>query len=194
MNDKVLSSMSARIRELSVRTDCSLEYDVMTVGETPFTHDQCTLAEYGLPKNKELNMLFQFEMMDLDSPPEVPLKRREWKLSELKSIIGKWQNFKRDEGFWNTSVMRVILSALWLIYAYRVFLENHDHSRAVSRFGNDTTDQKRARTAKLLALLEICQGGTLYVYQGQELGLKNFPRTWGIEEYKDVASLNYWNK
>ncbi|KAF8345368.1 glycoside hydrolase family 13 protein [Amanita rubescens] len=160
MNEKVLSN-----------------YDVMTVGETPFTHDECTLAEYGLPKNKELNMLFQFEIMDLDSPPEVPLKRRQWKLSELKSIIGKWQNFKRDEGFWNT-----------------VFIENHDHSRAVSRFGDDTTDEKRARTAKLLALLEICQGGTLYVYQGQELGLKNFPRTWGIEEYKDIASLNYWNK
>lgn len=32
------------------------------------------------------------------------------------------------------------------------------------------------------------------MYQGQELGLKNFPRSWGIEEYKDVASINYWNK
>ncbi|KAK2461008.1 hypothetical protein APHAL10511_006949 [Amanita phalloides] len=153
------------------------KYDVMTVGETPFTHDEDTLAEYGLPKNKELNMLFQFEIMDLDAPPEIPLKRKEWKLSKLKSIIHKWQNFKRDEGFWNT-----------------VFIENHDHARVVSRFGNDTTDEKRACSAKLLALLEICQGGTLYIYQGQELGLKNFPVSWGIEEYKDVASLNYWDK
>lgn len=32
------------------------------------------------------------------------------------------------------------------------------------------------------------------MYQGQELGLKNFPRSWGIEEYKDIASINYWNK
>jgi alpha-glucosidase len=46
----------------------------------------------------------------------------------------------------------------------------------------------------MLAILEITQGGTLYVYQGQELGLRNFPRSWGIEEYKDVASQNYWNK
>jgi len=45
----------------------------------------------------------------------------------------------------------------------------------------------------MLAIFEITQTGTLYVYQGQELGLKNFPRTWGIEEYKDVASQNYWN-
>ena len=44
----------------------------------------------------------------------------------------------------------------------------------------------------MLAVLEVTQTGTLYVYQGQELGMKNFPRTWGIEEYKDVASQNYW--
>lgn len=87
-----------------------LEYDMMTVGETPFTDDEYTLAEYGLPKNKELNMLFHFEMTSLDSPHDVDLKRKEWKLSELKSIIGKWQNLKRDEGFWNTYVFPVIYS------------------------------------------------------------------------------------
>lgn len=75
----------------------------------------------------------------------------------------------------------------------RIFIENHDHSRAVSRYGNDS-QKWRALSAKMLAILEITQGGTLYVYQGQELGLRNFPRSWGIEEYKDVASQNYWNK
>lgn len=46
----------------------------------------------------------------------------------------------------------------------------------------------------MLAVLQVAQGGTQFVYQGQELGLKNFPRSWGVEEYKDVASINYWNK
>lgn len=45
----------------------------------------------------------------------------------------------------------------------------------------------------MLCILEVTQTGTLYVYQGQELGLKNFPRSWGLEEYKDVATLNYYN-
>lgn len=76
----------------------------------------------------------------------------------------------------------------------RVFIENHDHPRSVSRFGNDSTNELRSLSAKMLAVLQITQGGTLYVYQGEELGLKNFPRGWGIEEYKDVASQNYWNK
>lgn len=76
----------------------------------------------------------------------------------------------------------------------RVFIENHDHPRSVSRFGNDTTDVLQALSAKMLAILHITQSGTLYIFQGQELGLKNFPRSWGIEEYKDVASQNYWNR
>lgn len=73
----------------------------------------------------------------------------------------------------------------------RVFIENHDLARAVSRFGNDSPAW-RAISAKMLAVLEVTQTGTVYVYQGQELGMKNFPRTWGVEEYKDVASQNYW--
>ncbi|PFH46341.1 glycoside hydrolase family 13 protein [Amanita thiersii Skay4041] len=152
-------------------------YDIMTVGETPGSHDEIQTAAYVLPQNKELNMVFQFELMDVDSPPDVPLRFKKWKLSEMKRIVGKWQTFKKDEGFWNA-----------------IYIQNHDHARAVSRFGDDSTDENQARTAKLLCMFEIAQGGTLYVYQGEELGLKNFPRSWGLEEYKDVATQNYWNK
>jgi glycosidase len=81
------------------------EYDLVTVGETPFTHDTEELAAYVLPKNKELNMVFQFELMDIDSPVEgedsVPLIYKPWKLSDLKDIVRRWQTFKRGEGFWN---------------------------------------------------------------------------------------------
>ncbi|KAG2134183.1 glycoside hydrolase family 13 protein [Suillus bovinus] len=149
--------------------------DLITVGETPFTHEASELAAYVLPQNRELNMVFHFELMDIDSPPESPLLRKPWTLSELKAIVSRWQRFMRDDGFWNS-----------------VFIENHDHARSVSRFGNDSA-QWRTVSAKMLAVFEITQTGTLYVYQGQELGLKNFPRTWGIEEYNDVASQNYWN-
>ncbi|KAF8797493.1 glycoside hydrolase family 13 protein [Phlegmacium glaucopus] len=154
--------------------------DLITVGETPFTHVASELAAYVLPSNEELNMVFQFEFMDLDSPKEgqdiSPLIFKEWKLSELKDVIGRWQTYKREEGFWNA-----------------VFIENHDHSRAVSRFGNDS-EEWRAISAKMLAILQVTQSGTQFVYQGQELGLKNFPRSWGIEEYKDIASQKFWNR
>ncbi|KAF7334998.1 Glycoside hydrolase family 13 protein [Mycena venus] len=153
--------------------------DLITVGETPFTHSAAELAKYVLEKHKELNMVFQFQLSDLDSPRgtrHLPMVHRPWKLFELKEIVTRWQIFERDQGFWNT-----------------VFMENHDISRSVSRFGNDS-DEWRAVSAKMLAMLQLTQGGTQYVYQGQELGLRNFPRSWGIEEYKDVASENWYNE
>ncbi|KAJ7581856.1 alpha amylase [Mycena floridula] len=158
-------------------------YDIITVGQTSLTYSVEEVAKYVLPANKELNMVFQFELMHIDLPSKdsgierSPLIPRPWKVAELKEIIIRWQRYKKDEGFWNA-----------------VFIENHDHSRSVSRFGNDSTDELRTLSAKMLAVMQITQGGTLYVYQGEELGLKNFPRSWGIEEYKDVASQNYWNK
>ncbi|KIK92345.1 glycoside hydrolase family 13 protein [Paxillus rubicundulus Ve08.2h10] len=158
-----------------MHTEVLSHHDLITVGETPFTHDASELAAYVLPQNKELNMVFHFELMDLDSPDYSPLVKKAWKLAELKDVVRRWQRYKRDEGFWNA-----------------VFIENHDHSRSVSRFGNDS-DEWRAISAKMLSIFEVTQTGTLYVYQGQELGLKNFPPSWGIEEYKDVASQNYWN-
>jgi hypothetical protein len=52
-------------------------------------------------------MVFQFELMVLDYPTgkdRSPLIHRDWKLSELKEIVGRWQRYKRDEGFWNRQV------------------------------------------------------------------------------------------
>ena len=38
------------------------------------------------------------------------------------------------------------------------------------------------------------QQGTLFVYQGQELGLKNVPETWDISNYRDLEVLNHYNE
>lgn len=79
-------------------------YDIFTVGEAPFSHSADDLAEYVLPQNGELKTVFQFELMDIDSSnPLEPLLPKPWKLSDLKNVVEKWQTFKREEGFWNTS-------------------------------------------------------------------------------------------
>ena len=82
-----------------------LEHDLITVGETPFTHEASELTAYVLPANEELNMVFQFEIMDLDSPKEgqdfEPLNFNPWRLFELKGIVGRWKRYKGDEDFWN---------------------------------------------------------------------------------------------
>ncbi|EPQ51633.1 glycoside hydrolase family 13 protein [Gloeophyllum trabeum ATCC 11539] len=166
------------IREMNGRV--LSRHDLITVGETPFTQNAQDLLPYVLPSRHELNMVFQFELMSIDSyvdpfGTDVPLVPKQWKLKDLKDVVTRWQTFEREAGFWNA-----------------VFIENHDHSRSVSRFGNDSPDW-RTLSAKLLAMLEITQSGTLYIYQGQEIGMKNAPPTWGLEEYKDVATQNFWN-
>lgn len=74
------------------------------MGEAPFTHDMHALARYVLPANHELNMIFQFELMDVDSSGmarDNPLIPRAWKLTEFKEVINRWQTFLRNDGFWN---------------------------------------------------------------------------------------------
>lgn len=79
-----------------------------------------------------------------------------------------------------------------------LFDENHDQGRSVSRYvdrgATDTDYETRAFAAKMLATFLALQSGTVYIYQGQELGMRNCPRQWGLEEYKDIETLKYWNK
>ncbi|KAF8338323.1 alpha-glucosidase, partial [Cantharellus anzutake] len=150
------------------------KYDAMTVGETPWTHDPAILARYVKPSSKELNMVFTFHHVDIDGGVENSWKPIPWKLSSYKQIINKWQTYMHEHEGWNS-----------------IFIENHDQGRSLSRFGNDSAEY-RSISAKMLAVGQICQGGTIYVYQGEELGMANVPPSWGIEEYKDVATQSYW--
>lgn len=69
-----------------------------------------------------------------------------------------------------------------------------DHSRrSVSRYCDDG-DEYRETGTKLLSLMETTLAGTVYVYQGQELGMRNVPTEWEPEEYKDIETINYWKK
>jgi len=146
----------------------------ITVGETPFTHeDMDILIPYVLPENKELNMVFQFEQQEVDGYPQ--LIPKDYKLSEFKTVTSKWQVGMQEKGGWNSS-----------------YIENHDVARSVSRFGNDTTPGYRTLSAKLLAAMQCTLSGTLYVYQGEEIAMANLPKEWSIEEYKDIASQQYY--
>ena len=123
---------------------------------------------------KELNMIFIFELVDIDGDR---WGLHEWTVGEMRDVVAKWQTIMREGGGWNS-----------------IFIENHDNPRSVSRYCDDSTEENRELGAKLLALMQTTLGGTLYLYQGEELGMKNFPLEWGVEEYKDVESLNYWKQ
>ena len=63
--------------------------------------------------------------------------------------------------------------------------------RSVSHFANDS-DEYREYSSKLLSIMESTLCGTLFVYQGEELGMRNVPYDWDPSEYKDIESVNYW--
>ncbi|KAK3704664.1 hypothetical protein LTR37_013763 [Vermiconidia calcicola] len=149
---------------------------IVTVGETPFTHhDFDVLVPYVLPQNKELQMIFQFEQQEVDGYPQ--LVPRDYALSEFKAITSRWQTGIQERGGWNS-----------------IYLENHDVARSVSRFGDDSTPEMRNLSAKCLAAMQCTLSGTLFIYQGEEIGQANLPRSWGIEEYKDIASQAYFSE
>lgn len=72
-----------------------------------------------------------------------------------------------------------------------IFCENHDIPRSLSRFADDS-DEWREYAAKMLYIKHTTLGGTEYIYQGEELGMRNIPPDWPIAEYKDIESQSYW--
>jgi oligo-1,6-glucosidase len=143
--------------------------DLLTVGE--MLGDEMPMEEarkYVGEDGDGLSMLFHFEHMLLDRGDEI-WEREDWALSDLKSVFTRWQEGLADDG-WNS-----------------LYLNNHDQPRMVSRFGND--DEYRRESAKLLGTLLHTLRGTPYVYQGEEIGMTNYPFE-SLDDFRDVDTLN----
>jgi oligo-1,6-glucosidase len=148
------------------------DYNVMTVGEMPGVNvEQAKL--YTDESRNEVNMVFQFEHVDLDSGPGGKWDLKPLKLTDLKNNFTKWQTGLEEIG-WNS-----------------LYLNNHDQPRMVSRFGND--QQYRIESAKMLATFLHMLKGTPYIYQGEEIGMTNV-RFDSIDDYKDIETLNMYNE
>jgi oligo-1,6-glucosidase len=146
--------------------------NLLTVGEMPGSSIE-TARRATDPANHELNMVFTFEHVSLDSRPGGSGKFDLARLSlpALKRNLNEWQLALADAG-WNS-----------------LYWDNHDQPRAVSRFGDDSPEH-RVNSAKTLATVQHLHKGTPYIYQGEELGMTNTYFT-AIEHYRDIESLNY---
>lgn len=150
-------------------------HDTITVGEMPGVSDPAEILRTVGADSGELRMIFIFDLVDIDKP-NVRMALKPWDVREMKQIISRWQRAMIERDGWNS-----------------VFCENHDNPRSVSRYTDDR-DAWRDKGAKLLALMQTTLGGTLFVYQGEEIGMRNASMEWGVEEYKDVETINYWKK
>jgi oligo-1,6-glucosidase len=144
--------------------------NLITVGETP----GATVADarlYTDPARGEVNMVFTFEHVDLDTMAGgskwdlAPLR-----LTDLKANLSLWQEGLAQAG-WNS-----------------LYWNNHDQPRIVSRWGDDGAH--RVESAKSLGTVLHLLRGTPYVYQGEEFAMTNAHFT-SLSQYRDIESLNY---
>ncbi|MBE6796624.1 MAG: alpha-glucosidase [Ruminococcaceae bacterium] len=152
---------------LEFKNDVLSKYDCMTVGEAPMMTTKKALKHITEGPNQHLNMMFHFEHMAADCLFYSWFKTK-FSLKRLKKVFTRWQNDLYGKA-WNA-----------------LYMENHDQPRVINRYGSL---KYRVESAKMLAVTYICQSGTPFIYQGQEIGMVNYPFT-SIDQYTDVSTVN----
>ncbi len=150
-------------------------YDILTVGEMPGATVEHAL-DITHEETGQLNMLFQFEHVDLDTKPGTGLGKWDFTALDLRALkrsMSRWQT-ELEAGGWNS-----------------LYLSNHDQPRALSRFADD--GPYRIQAAKMLATFLHLLKGTPYIYQGEEIGMTNV--TFGsIDDYRDIETRNMYRE
>ena len=117
-------------------------------------------------------MVFQFEHVSVDQSPTNKFEYLGLDLVVLKKSLDRWQAALAETG-WNS-----------------LYWDNHDQPRVVSRFGDDDPDYWAA-SAKALATILHGMRGTPFVYQGEELGMTNYPFR-SAQDHQDLEAVNYY--
>ncbi len=142
----------------------------LTVGEMPgVTPEQA--VRFTDRDTGELDMVFQFEHVDLDHGAS-KWDHHRLDLRDLKRSLGHWQTALGERG-WNS-----------------LYWNNHDQPRVVSRYGDE--DCWRESATALATVLHLHRG-TPYVYQGEEIGMTNMPFA-SIEDFRDIESVNHFHE
>ncbi|CAI4440757.1 ADE_G0016310.mRNA.1.CDS.1 [Saccharomyces cerevisiae] len=100
--------------------------------------------------------MFNFKHTSVGESPECKYELIPFTLKDFKLALAESFLFIENTDCWST-----------------IYLENHDQPPSVSRFGSDSP-KWRAISSKMLATLIISLTGTVFIYQGQELGMPNF--------------------
>ncbi|MCL2425724.1 MAG: alpha-glucosidase [Oscillospiraceae bacterium] len=149
------------LREL--KRDVLDHYDCFTVGESALVNLRDAKMLSDTDRN-ELDMVFYFDHLQVDRVVEKYMPKK-FRADKLLKVLTKWQ-----QGLdWNA-----------------FYLESHDQPRIVSHYGND--GEYWERSAKLLATMQFTMRGSMFMYQGQEIGMTNFDFT-EMSQIDDLETL-----
>lgn len=121
----------------------------------------------------ELDMIFHFDMNGIGFSEKPWVKAPINLIKDLKEKMTGWQMIKEEDG--------------WC----PLFYSNHDSTRTVSRLGDDK--KYRKVSAKMLAMLQLTQKGTPFIYYGDEIGMTN-ANEFTLEDYRDIAIFNRYKE
>jgi len=159
------------LQEMHREVFAGRDAQLLTVGEMPgVTVEEAVL--FTDPARAEVDMVFQFEHVNLDHGPGGKFDPKPLRLTDLKASLGRWQEGLEEVG-WNS-----------------LYWNNHDQPRVVSRFGDDSPEHRVASATCLATLLHLHRG-TPYVYQGEELGMTNADFG-SVEDFRDIESVNHY--
>ena len=143
------------------------DYDCMQVGEAPMMTPKKALLYVSDGDDKVLDMMFGFQHMEADCL-FISWIHTKFSLKKLKKVYNNWQTMLYEKG-WNAN-----------------YIENHDQPRNISRYGSL---KYRVESGKALGTMYSFLSGTQFIYQGQEIGMVDYPfETW--DDFVDVSTFS----
>lgn len=152
--------------------DLFSKYDALTIGEVGGAASISEGLKYSSFKSNELSMVFNFDHNWCNNLGEInDYKDLKTNVKDLKNVFNNWQKAFETEGF---------LPLNWL---------NHDQPRLMSHYGNLNYPLE---SGKMLATALYLMRGVPFVYQGEEIGMTNYPFS-KLSEFRDVSSISHYN-
>ncbi|MBU1141778.1 MAG: alpha-glucosidase [Firmicutes bacterium] len=145
------------------------KYNCLTIGEVGGEASIESALKYASFNANELSMVFNFDHNWCNNIDNVTSsKKLVIDVVKLKSAFNKWQTAFEDQGW---------LPLNWL---------NHDQPRLMSHYG----DRKfPLQSGKMLATVLHMMRGTPFIYQGEEIGMTNYPFE-DVGQFNDISSKN----
>ncbi len=148
---------------------CLKPHNAYTVGECPGAGLKVSRYITG-DDCDELTQLFSFDHLDNPGKKRFDIYKFDFRKT-VRELI-RWQE-RYSNHCWPS-----------------VFFNNHDNPRMISKI--DPSGKYQDAIGKMLVSLQMSFKGTPYIYQGDEIGMNNFPFS-SVEQFRDVETINAYN-
>ena len=144
-------------------------YDIVTIGEVGGGATPSEAIRYSGYENGSMNMVFNFDHC---------WSNNVWDMQKKEPVVVDLLNLKKNFNKWQRGLFNKAWTPLYWL--------NHDHPRLISQYGDEN---QIYLSGSMLGSALYFMWGTPFVYQGEEVGMINYPfKT--IDDFNDVQDKN----